>query len=302
MLMSQIVFEKGISIRRAEGPEIGQWVFESAEDHATVHAADEVTQQCGVRPIVGKVPSALGDGRMFLFLTNGRTLQQDYCEFFNESSFAHDIMLWQHKRNLDYVLGASIYHCARLADIYAQICRAFVDTPMRKHSKSDRVGFVTIGHTADPEYVYYEVDALLTAVRRAYEALRAVLWHQWPGKGKRPPSFAKTYPNCDGLPEEIAECLNSAWLKSGKRLKQFRDCIQHYAPVSPVVPFAQMERLTAGIWAASFWLPDNPEARSAQQFEFRLKTDALTYGCQMVNEVLLVAKAVVEEVATAVGA
>ena len=70
------------------------------------------------------------DEGVLLFLTDGQLMRERYHEFHNQTCFHHDLSLFRYKRDLDYILGGSIHHCERLAEMYGQVCGTFVDGPM----------------------------------------------------------------------------------------------------------------------------------------------------------------------------
>jgi hypothetical protein len=83
--------------------------------------------------------------------------------------------------------------------------------------------------------------------------------------------------------------LETSWELYGEKMTAYRDCIQHYVPVTFGIQTASMERVAGDIWSVRLRLPDNPERKSQPAFKFEKNLDALTYGWELANEVMNVA-------------
>jgi hypothetical protein len=128
---------------------------------------------------------------------------------------------------------------------------------------------------------------LITATRRTYDALRYILWKVFgPGGRDIPNNFPKTLRVCHKLPRSLRESLEESWSCYGEQLTDYRDCIQHYVPVTSDLKHASFRRVDGDIWSVQVRLPDNPEVRSQRSFTFANNLDALTYGWQLANEVI----------------
>ena len=139
---------------------------------------------------------------------------------------------------------------------------------------------------------YFEFDALLSAARRAYDKAGNLAWAAFRGSGGgRPDNLAKLLKRCECIPKELADRLKQSWVKIGSRLKDFRDCTQHFASTDIGGCSIRMEKLDAGIWRAVAPIPDNPEAKSRSRFTYTCRLDALTYGWEVTNEVACLASA-----------
>lgn len=200
--------------------------------------------------------------------------------------WALPIMQFQHA--LAYVAAAVVYHCKRLADVYAAIALEIVRiSSIQGHGDAPCISF---GYQLEP---YFELDALLTATRRAYDASRYLLWSVFgPNKGGIPSNFKKTIPSCSKLPSELRETLENSWQAYGERLTDYRDCIIHYAPINFGMGTASMQKLEGGVWSVLMRIPDNPEAKSQSAFTFAKGLDALSYGWELANEIVRVATAI----------
>ena len=285
----RVVFEKGLELRRTQD---GAWFFQSVrgEKSGTVPAA--VTSKYGVRPVLVTERLPSGSELTFLLATKGKQiLEREYHELISIADAKDDIPVLFFTFNLSYVAGAVCYHCKRLAETYSEICHAFAHLPFSGEHESDRA---TFGYQPEP---YYEFDALITAAFRLYDTARYIIWRAFgPPKSPVPRSLEKTLPLCKGLPTILSDRLSLSWSQFGKKVKDYRDCIQHYVPVNRWVPYAEMVRLENGVWSTSILIPDNPRVRSQKQFRDESHLDALTYGWELTNEVLEVTRAIVNEV------
>jgi hypothetical protein len=196
----------------------------------------------------------------------------------------------RHQHTLAYAVGAAVHHCERLADVYSGIALDMVrisSIPIPGHGDAPVVAF------GNQYEAYWELDALLTAARRAYDASRYILWSVFgPNKGGLPSNFKKTLPACSKLPPELRNTLELSWQGYGERLTDYRDCVIHYAPIAFGLGTAWMQKLDGGVWSVLMRIPDNPEAQSQSAFTFAQGLDALTYGWELSNEIVRVATAI----------
>ena len=204
--------------------------------------------------------------------------------------FAPAIM--RHQHNLAYVVGSVVHHCKRLADVYSTLTLEMVRiSSILGHSDS---AFVSLGYQLEP---YFELDALLTAARRAYDASRYILWAVF-GRNKSgvPSNFRKTLPECRKLPPELRETLEKSWQAYGERLTDYRDCIIHNTPIDFGMGTGSMQKLDDGVWSVLMRIPDNPKVKSQAAFTFAKGLDALTYGWELTNEIVRVATAIMKAI------
>jgi hypothetical protein len=182
--------------------------------------------------------------------------------------------------NIQYIAGAILYHVQELALHYSRVCNDFVRIRQLLPIKRDRSSF---GNQSEP---YYEAEALITAARRAYDALRYILWKSFgPGGKDTPSNFSKTIMACGKMPCGLKKSLTDSWKNYGVKMTAFRDCIQHYVPVTFDLQTASMERVFGDVWALRLRLPDNPECKSQKAFSFARDLDALTYCWELANEI-----------------
>jgi len=194
-----------------------------------------------------------------------------------------------HAHHIAYLVGAVAYHCEQLAEVYARICRQAVSFSFPGES-ADRAIY---GHQTEP---YFEFDAGITAARRAYDVSRHLLWLRFGGTGATPSSFSKALPACTGLPDTLRLRLERSWTDFGKRITNYRDCIQHYVPIDFALSAAVMEKV-AGCWSVRIRIPDNPEVRSKRQFSYVGNRDALAYCRAVAEELLTVMTLVIDSAA-----
>ena len=177
-----------------------------------------------------------------------------------------------------------VYHCQELSLLYSDICDTALE--VRQVLAIEGNTFNLQGQSE----AYYEFEALITAARRTYDALRYILWPVFgPGRGSTPSNFSKTLENCNRLTETLRDDLANSWMLHGEKLTAYRDCIQHYVPVTFGNETASLQRVDGGTWSVQLRIPDNPEAKSQRSFQFAGGLDALTYGWEVANELITVA-------------
>lgn len=141
----------------------------------------------------------------------------------------------------------------------------------------------------------FEFESLVTAVRRTYEYARYIIWGEFSGSSNNTPrSFEQTLKSCKKLPQDLQFRLASSWEQYGKKVTEYRDCIQHYVCISGGFPRIRMDRLEGDVWACSALIPDNPEARSHRSFKYDTNIDALQYGWQVTEEILQVTRTILD--------
>ena len=90
---------------------------------------------------------------------------------------------------LAYDVGAALHHCVNLAKTYESIVNSYQRMiPGFATSDSELAIF---GYQQEP---YYELDALLSAGRRAYDKIGHYVWHAFEGAG-------------GGMPDNMAEIV-----------------------------------------------------------------------------------------------
>lgn len=290
----RVICEEGITLVPGDGTWFalhGDWGRSLA-----IGNGEEFLSRSGLRPIV--ISERLGSNE-----ASDRLLR-----FSNRASFGISIseMVQQSLRvfpsfpacpgshkalNVIYLLQALQYHCIQLCVHYSSICRSYSSIPIEP---ADRGHHGNFGMGSEP---YFEFDALITAIRRTYDALRYLIWQFFgPKQGSLPTSLYKTVPLCESLPESLAALLSESWSSYGEEITTYRNCVQHYSPVNTQLSFIRMQKRDPGIWGAQVLIPDNPSAKSKARFSYAESRDALTYCWRAADEILRVSIAVLEAV------
>jgi hypothetical protein len=207
-----------------------------------------------------------------------------------------------HAHHIAYLVGAVAYHCKRMAETYAAICRQYAAGCRQlaairgvAASSPDRVSDRAI-FLGQPE-PYYEFDAAITAARRAYDISRFLIWRRFGGAGSLPSSFKRTVNAASNLPDDLRSRLEKSWTEFGERITDYRDCIQHYVPVDFGLTSALMEKVADAFWSVRIRIPDNPEARKKKAFTYAKGCDALSYSREVAEELLTVMTLVIDSMA-----
>lgn len=284
MYIFHIVFEKGIEIIRTEK---GFWIYKSVRGNQITTDPEEVQKKYGVRPVLMTGRMATNFYRTVLLSDKGNNIGKIQVSLAKSIPSQSEF----YRINLKYVLDSIHHFCERLIEAYTHICSTFVKAPFPDNFRDDKV---VLGYQAEP---YYEFDALVTQVIRFYEITRYIVWKKFGNSNKSmPSSLEKTLSLCTGLPSTLLKRINFSLTTYKEKAKKYRDCIIHYVPVSPYLPYAIMTQLEEGAWGTSLLLPDNPEAKSQKKFRFDSHLDLLTYAWELTNEIGEIAQVIIREV------
>ena len=289
----RFVYEHGVTVQRSTD---GAWYFESVEKGSSFPPVNpgDISREYG-RPILTTYRASADDEMTSLLSQTKENLPLDWqLSKLAEGDWENEA-IWYDVFNLIYIVGAVIYHCKQLADIYSNICKDYV----KRYVNVDLAGSRDEDEAMfGPQPTgYYEFDALITAAKRTYNTTRYILWKVFgPYDVSVPASFEKTLIKCNRLPSALAERLNMSWSRFGKKLTDYRDCIQHYISIDFWSSTVLMKRLQGGVWSTSLWIPDNPEAKSKGKFKFEERIDSLTYGWNVTSEMLDIVSAIKKEV------
>jgi len=188
-----------------------------------------------------------------------------------------------------YDASAALYHCKQLANSYAVATSQFA-----KGWANSGSSLVYFSFEASP---YFEFDALVSAARRAYDKSGHIIWQSFgDNKGGMPNNFADMLRRCTVLSSALRQSLETSWTVVGSKLKDYRDCTQHFASIDFARCNLAMSKLDENIWSASAMIPDNPEVKSKEKLSYNSRVDALSYGWQTTAEVIGLAAVIVEEV------
>ena len=291
MTLIRVVYEFGLEATLHQHG----WVVSSSEPSpGPVFASPSaVSEALGRRPCIITERLDSGRERSLLLRSDSRTPfglgTTDLCS----GSLEPDAIYRAH--HIGYLVGAVAYHCERMAESCATICRQYADICALHASSggrnSDRAIFQ---NQTEP---YYEFDAAITAARRAYDISRFLIWRRFGRAHKVPNSFARLLKADSNLPEDLRSRLEKSWTEFGARLSDYRDCIQHYVPVDFGFASASLEKVGGAFWSVRIRIPDNPEARSSKAFTFAKGLDALSYSREIAEELLTVMTLVIDSTA-----
>jgi len=287
--MLKVVCEKGITFEFIEGR---GWQLLSTKTPVTANDPMKAAAAYGVRPVL-LAEDILNDGSRTLFLPSspGKSpfelqpsdLTQLIFNRWNSPSLPHAV-------SMNYLLGAVVYHCKKLAEAYSQITQGYakaVHLHNEQQPSDPSSEQFWAGNRVEP---FYEFEAFIASVRRAYDSMRYIIWQALvSNKGSTPSSFPDTLKASTGLPDPLKARLYRSWAEFGEKATAYRDCILHYVPIGGGWSNVRVYRLSGGIWTCSVLLPDNPEARSIKKFTYNSNTDALSYSWELANEIVDVA-------------
>jgi hypothetical protein len=270
MSISRIIFEHGVELSNTRNS-----LKIDVNGLSLVEIFQAVQSKYSVRPILlTEVVRSTGGGtrERHSVLTLGGldqlNLRLSLLHLPQGLSEAQYIGLLSPSLNVQHTAGAIIYHCQQLALAYTRICDNAHEIILGEGEQED----LSFGNQSEP---YYEVEALITASRRTYDALRYILWKSFgPGGKDTPSNFLKTL---------------AAWERYGKKMTAYRDCIQHYVPVTYHLQTATMKQISGSVWTVTLRIPNNPEKKSQKAFDFSDNLDALTYCWELADEVFRVA-------------
>lgn len=286
-LFVRLVFENGVELRRTSGR---SWSLQAAGGKQVSSTPTEVEENYDVRPIL--VTERLPTGYELTLLLSP-IIRHD--SFNSELSQLHQKALKKPGSiaisditNLVYIVGAVLHHCRHLAEVYSAICRHYASFPFPQENEK-----AIFGNQEEP---FYELEALVTQARRSYKMLQVVVWHAYGLPHGRPNSFERVLALCEDIPTNLEARLSQSWRQYGSKLKDYRDCIHHYVPLTRHMAYAWMTKLEGETFSTSILIPDNPEARSQKLFRYDSQLDALTYGWELANEVLEITGTTISEV------
>lgn len=249
--------------------------------------SEQIHNLYGLRPVLATKSRATGE-HDFLLTTNGESLELQASAL--SSSSAGNMAVFPKVLALAYDAGAVVHHCRNLAKTYSDIVAQHERIRSIKGYEESASGFASFGFQAEP---YYELDALLSASRRVYDKTGNVVWQAFEGGSGMPRNMTELLDRLKFCPQPLAARLKNSWTNVGKKLKDYRDCTQHFASTDIGMGTVTMKHLGDDIWVAWARIPDNPEVKSKKKFNYKCGFDALTYGWEVANEVISLATEVV---------
>jgi hypothetical protein len=265
--------------------EIPETVLIIHERGLLAHTSEEsrhLAAAYALRPVARIRRRTAGETEMTLSL-KGEVLEFEVTDLYSKAGGSGDVPLMYKMFALGYDVGATLYHCRKLARVYAGIVLRYEQlrsTLGPPESEGDSAQFGSHGEA------YYELDALLSAARRVYDKIGACVWQAFERKGDMPENVGEMLDRFQNVPAQLLERLRRSWTETGVRLKDYRDCTQHFASTDRGLEDVTMHRVAPGVWSAWAQIPDNPEAKSKVRFTYHQGRDALTYGWEVANEVL----------------
>lgn len=279
----RIIFEQGVALYRDK---TSDWQCESETGpHST--SPSDITRQFGLRPIAAKFRNSSTFCYSFVLPSRtGKALNVQLSEQQQQIYGMKPPTFFLATQSLFYLLHAVIYHCERLAENYAEHREQMIKLP--NPNNADRV----VSHCYEG---FFEFDALVTAIIRAVDATRYVIWHKYGRNGSVPSSFRRTIDNCTQLPDTLKQLAVNLWDQHLSHAKEYRDCIQHYVSIGSS-SWAMLSRKNDFIWTMLLRIPDNPEVKSAKKFTFNRNLDAMTYGWELITDLFVLTGSIIQSV------
>jgi hypothetical protein len=203
-----------------------------------------------------------------------------------------------HIRRLQYGLGAMVYHCTHLAEVYVHLCRRMAAISRIPGMMPEGAGGL-LGGNEEPNF---EFDALVTVARRIYDAPAGLVWRTFAARRDEAPKRIETVlQRLDNMPDALRTQLLRSWNDYGKVAREYRNCILHYTDTEFGFGSVHMLKHPLGVRSAFARIPDNPEARSRNKFTYQNERDALNYSLDLTAEVTAYLTAIVEAVTSTTG-
>lgn len=287
---TELVLQRGVILRRVLGKEPGyfachlpdRWtLFGPAPRHE--YRLAEAVQLLQLQPVLLTLQDAHWRDRHFLLPAALGPVVEIQVQHLAQSAFSLVPKLSPYARNVAYICEAVAYHCRRLATLYHDLVY-FVGDSLPPTGSDD---FNLLG-AVEP---YFEAEALITTIVRAFDTLRFLLWAAYGRRCSSPANFERVV-NSVVLPDVLSGSTLDT-LRVYKQIKDYRDCIQHYAHFGARLPFARIQVLSdcaMSVWAR---LPDNPEVKAYGKFDYTGNLDALDFGWRASTAVLEYAVTVV---------
>jgi len=194
----RFVYEHGVTVQRSTD---GAWYFESVEKGSSFPPVNpgDISREYGLRPILTTYRASADDEMTSLLSQTKEKLPLDGQRYkLAEGDWKNEAILYD-VFNLSYIVGALVYHCMQLAEIYSSICKDYVKRYVNDDLTSSRDEDEAM--FGPQQTGYYEFDALITAAKRTYNTTRYILWKVFgPYDVSFPASFERTLPKCNRLP------------------------------------------------------------------------------------------------------
>ncbi len=270
-----VVLERGVYLKKIY---YDLWQFRG-KGSEPVARLSEILGQLDLAVVRVTFESRSSQSRHFLApRTAGRLVLEMQVQALRNGPLFVDNEFARSVRNIAYIAEASVYHCQQLVGQYLEV----LDTNTHHGQKLDLFSddFISTGAVSP----YFEVEALITTVVRAYNTIRFPLWSAF-GTGGTPPSNFERVAEKLRVPDALHAVLPPA-VETYKETKEYRDCIQHYAHFGARLPFARVQLRNGLAWSVLALLPDNPETKAYDKFAYTKQIDAMSYGWSITERLL----------------
>ena len=247
-----VIFEHGVSLKRTDSG----WLCTTADGEFSFNDISDVSKLLSFRPIMVTGQSGNAGIELVIPYTCGR-----FLDIFRSELSLHA------SRSVLFLMGACIYHLKGLILWSSRYC---IDHAKDKY-RPDRNKIVSSQETP-----FYQFEALINDVVRAFNILRYPMWKKWGTASGVPNSYERTIDRLESISDDLKKTLEDK-RQILEVAKRYRDCIQHYVDIGSS-SWVMLERLNSQIWSVLIRVPDNPECRSAKNFEFEQRIDALSLG------------------------
>ena len=271
-----LVLERGIQLERI-GRDAWQYLAKGTKSTASLC---DITTALGLKVVKVTVKGASRDHHFLLPTTLERLVFRIQVRNLGESIGRIDPAFAHHVPRLTYIAAAAEYHCAQLVDRYVDVLDFITLGGQRLLQMSEDFNL----HAPTGAPVYFEFEALVTALIRGYDAARYPLWSAYGAGGSTPKNFRRVVERLS-VPKSLEAVLEKA-ISRYDEIKKYRDCIQHYVDLGSRQSAGRIQLRQGLAWSVFAVLPDNPEARSSEKFRYTDQVDALSYGWSLTDMLL----------------
>jgi hypothetical protein len=271
--LTGVIFEKGITLQR-----LGRfWKCLNSSKPLSLKPT-EIETKFEFRPVMKKYLSSSTKNEIYVLLSAKR--RQSLTNTMSKiSNGLRGVQFYPFEpMRIGYSLRDVAYHCLRLAQNYSDLCIKSI-----KHNLYSQVqgkSLIAILEWVEP--CYFEVEACLTSLIRAYELIRYPISNKVCLSKSTPKSYdslLKQIRNKQSIssPEYFVENIVLSSEREFNMLKSYRDCLQHYTFLSAPISQGILLNLEFDVRACHLYLPDNPDCRSFNNFRYKHSVDSLTF-------------------------
>jgi hypothetical protein len=283
---STVIFEYGVTIRRVGA----SWECASSSRNVSLEPR-EISALLRIRTIIES--GAKHHANVLFGAGNAESLTRKVARIAGGlvpvQFFPYDPL------RVAYTVREVCYHCERIAWNCSDVCERSVKHALYGEIQGDTV--IAILEWVEP--CYFEVEGLLTCLIRSYELLR---YHISKALALSP--APRSY---DSLITQIRSVRRMSKKQSAiirlvlenayefKQIKEYRDCLQHYTPLSAPISQGILKDMGHGVRGCHLLLPDNPSCRSMTGFTFAQDIDALTYCWESATALVVFVEALAKQ-------